>query len=171
MADQDDDVPTTQPTTESLRWLLEGVNAVDEASATMPEPAAPQERHETYCQVYVYNANAALAARQAGYAPGSARQQGHRLLRKPGVAARIAEIREGLAQEGCRSTATLLGKLENIYNRALEAGHYIAAARTVEIQSRLAGFMPSMRERMTVINQESEKSLENRDFGTKRMMT
>ena len=59
-----------------------------------------------------------------------------------------AAIRRGMADDGCRGTGVLLGKLENVYNRAIEDRHYVAAARTVEIQARLAGLMPSVNERL-----------------------
>ncbi len=116
-------------------------------------PLSPSDRplsarQETFCHSYVYFPNAANAAREAGYEAGSARQQGHRLLRTPSVAARIAAIRRGMAEDGCRETGVLLGKLETVYNRAIEDHHYVAAARTVEIQARLAGLMPSVHERL-----------------------
>ena len=53
-----------------------------------------------------------------------------------------------MADDGCRETGVLLGKLENVYNRAIEDHHYVAAARAVEIQARLAGLMPSVNERL-----------------------
>ncbi len=112
---------------------------------TRDRPLSP--RQETFCHSYVYFPNAANAAREAGYEAASARQQGHRLLRTTGVAARIAAIRRGMADDGCRETGVLLGKLENVHNRAIEDRHYVAAARTVEIQARLAGLMPSVNER------------------------
>ena len=109
-------------------------------------PLSP--RQETFCHSYVYFPDAANAAREAGYEAASARQQGHRLLKVAAIAARIAEIRTRMADDGCRETGVLLGKLENVYNRAIEDHHYVAAARTVEIQARLAGLMPSVNERL-----------------------
>ena len=115
-------------------------------------PASPDTplspRQETFCHSYVYFPNAANAAREAGYEASSSRQQGHRLLKAQAVAARIAAIRQRMAEDGCRETGVLLGKLENVYNRAIEDRHYVAAARTVEIQARLAGLMPSVNERL-----------------------
>ena len=93
-------------------------------------PLSP--RQETFCHSYVYYPNASNAAREAGLR-GSSRQQGHRLLKVRAIAARIAEIRRRVAEDGCRETSVLLGKLENVYNRAIEDRHYVAAARTVEI--------------------------------------
>jgi len=130
------------------------------ASMAPGEPAGAvlSSQREAFCQAYVYYANAALAARQAGYSPKTCRQQGHQLLKKPPVAARIAAIRADLAIEGCRDTVILLGKLENVYNRALEDRHYVAAARSVEIQARLAGLMPSVHERLAVSGPETPQT-------------
>ena len=121
-------------------------NSRDMPVSLSDTPLSP--RQETFCHSYVYFPNAANAAREAGYEAASARQQGHRLLRTAGIAARIAAIRRGMADDGCRETGVLLGELENIYNRAIEDRHYVVAARTVEIQARLAGLMPSVNERL-----------------------
>lgn len=118
-------------------------------TASPRKPLSP--RRETFCQAYVCNPNASEAAYVAGYALGSCRHQGYRLLRIPAVVARIAEIRRRLAEDGCREIAVQLGKLENVYNRALKDGHYAAAARTVEIQARLAGLMPSVAQRLRAL--------------------
>ena len=119
---------------------------------TRDRPLSPSDRplsprQETFRHSYVYYPNAANAAREAGYGAASVRQQGHRLPRTPCVAARVAAIRRTMAEDGCRETGVLLGKLENVHNRAIEDRHYVAAARTVEIQARLAGLMPSVNER------------------------
>lgn len=127
-------------------------------------PAAPlSERQEAFCQAYVCSANAAQAAREAGYAEGSARQSGHRLLCMPQIAARIEAIRETLALQGCRTQASLLGKLENVYARAIYLGQYAAAARVVEIQARIAGLLPGRGAGRHVISENPEKTSENRD--------
>jgi len=121
--------------------------ALGSAPALDPRPALTP-RQEAFCHAYVCWGSAALAAREAGYAARSSRQRGHRLLRHVGVAARIAQIREHLAREGCRNMDVLLGKLESVYCRALESYHFAAAARAVEIQARLAGMTPSPLERL-----------------------
>ena len=56
-------------------------------------PLSP--RQEAFRHSHVYFAN---AAREAGNEAGSARQQGHRLLKVPGIASRIAAIRQGMAR-------------------------------------------------------------------------
>lgn len=101
-------------------------------------------RQERFCQRFVYCLNAAKAARDAGYAPRTANQQGYRLLKDPRVARRIQDIQWTLAEQHGRDTDTLVGKLEMVYRRAMEDGRYHAAVRAVALQSELAnpGSMP-----------------------------
>ena len=96
-------------------------------------------RQERFCQTFVVYANASLAARNAGYASESAYNQGYRLLAKRQIKERIAEIQKMMADDQCRHHDQLLGKLENIYRRAIEDHNYSAAARAVEMQAWLAG--------------------------------
>jgi len=147
---------------QSQETLNQDNQSPNDADATGAVSGLPDQQ-EAFCQAYVYYANAAHAAKAAGYAPASARQQGHRLLTQPWVTTRIAEIRQALGTQGCRDTETLLGKLENVYNRAIEDHHFVAAARSVEIQCRLAGLMPSLQERLAANNPKSEKTAGNRD--------
>lgn len=99
-------------------------------------------RHERFCVTFVECANAALAARAAGYAPASARNAGYRLLRQPRIVSRIAEIQKDTAHAHCRNVDVLLGKLETIYRRAVDDHHFAAAARAVELQAKLSGVAP-----------------------------
>ena len=96
-------------------------------------------RHEAFCQHFVLLGNAAYAAVDAGYARPSSRNQGYRLMRRPAIRARIAEIRRVLARAYCLDAEVLLGKLEAVYQRANENHFFHAAARAVELQARIAG--------------------------------
>ena len=100
-------------------------------------------RHERFCLTFVECANAALAARAAGYAPASARNAGYRLLRQPRIVSRIADIQKETAHAHCRNVDVLLGKLETIYRRAVDDHHFAAAARAVELQAKLSGVTPT----------------------------
>jgi len=53
-------------------------------------------KQERFVEQYLIENNASLAARQAGYSPGSARSTGYKLLQQPRVAARIEELRAEL---------------------------------------------------------------------------
>jgi len=100
-----------------------------------------KRRHEMFCQRFVAHANATAAAREAGYAAPSARNQGYRLLRDNSVRARIGEIQAQMASDHCLDADVLMGKLEAIYRKAIENHHLHAAVRAVELHGRLAGLL------------------------------
>ena len=84
--------------------------------------------------------NASHAAMDAGYKPRSRAQQGWRLMKTRRIAERIREIQVGLATG--RDRDVLIGKLENIYRRAIENHQYHAATRAIEAQARLGAMAP-----------------------------
>ncbi len=95
-------------------------------------------RREKFCEAFLRLGNAANAAHEAGYAGRSARQQGYCLSRRPEVIERIAEMRAELGRAHRQNADILIGKLETVYNRALENHQFAAAARAVEVQARVA---------------------------------
>lgn len=95
-------------------------------------------KQELFCQRFVQHANAAVAARAAGYSPRSARTAGHRLLRRPEVLARIAAIQIELARYAGRDLEAMIGKLEVVYRRSVETHQFAAAARAIELQAKLS---------------------------------
>ena len=103
------------------------------------EPLPP--RQEAFCHYFVLWGNASVAASEAGYARKSAKNQGYRLGRRPRIRARIAELRRGLARAYGLDAEVLVGKLEALYQRAVEDHHFHAAARCVELQARMAGYV------------------------------
>ena len=62
------------------------------------------------------------------------------MLRHPRIAARIAEIEAQTARLHSRTDEVLVGKLENVYRRAIVDHQFHAAARAVELQARIRGF-------------------------------
>lgn len=94
-------------------------------------------RQENFCRRFVEYANAAVAARAAGYALESAKNHGYRLLKQPQIRARIADLQAELARETATEDEVLIGKLETVYRRAIDDHHFHAAARAVEAQARL----------------------------------
>lgn len=105
---------------------------------SLPErPLNP--RQERFCHYFVLYACASVAAIEAGYSPPSSKHQGYRLLRSGRVRERI----RALHAEHCRDlgggdTEALIGKLENVYRRAVQDHHFHTAARCIELQARLA---------------------------------
>ena len=98
-------------------------------------------RHEAFCQYFVLGGNATYAARSAGYAPQSCNNQGYRLMRRPRIRARVAAIRSELAHAYGLDAHVLLGKLEALYQRAVEDNCVHAGVRAVEAQARIAGHL------------------------------
>ena len=97
-------------------------------------------RQERFCRRFVELACATAAARAAGYAPKSAKSAGYRLLRHPRIAERIAAIEAETARLHSRTSEVLVGKLENVYRRAVVDHQFHAAARAVDLQARIRGF-------------------------------
>ena len=97
-------------------------------------------RQERFCRRFAEFGCAATAARAAGYAPRWAKSAGYRLLRHPRIAARIAEIEAQTARLHSRTDEVLVGKLENVYRRAIVDHQFHAAARAVDLQARIRGF-------------------------------
>jgi len=125
----------------TMREQLSAVGLSSEARrATEEKPLKP--RQERFCQAFVVYGTASTAASEAGYAPGSARKQGWRLLRLPRIRARIARIQADLAGTHWLEAEVLAGKLENIHRRAVGDHQFHAAVRAVEAQARLAGYLP-----------------------------
>ncbi len=131
--------PATAASSDAAPLLRHGPRpARDEAGAT---ESLPNPRHEAFCQHFVLLGNASYAAIDAGYARPSSRNQGYRLMRRAAIRARIAEIRRVLARAYCLDAQVLLGKLEAVYQRANENHFFHAAARAVELQARIAGYI------------------------------
>jgi len=97
-------------------------------------------RQERFCRRFTELGCATTAARAAGYAPKWAKTAGYRLLRHPRIAARIAAIETETARLHSRGSEVLVGKLENVYRRAVVDHQFNAAARAVDLQAKIRGF-------------------------------
>ncbi len=121
--------------------------ALPAASAeTVPEapfPAPPDSpltlRQEAFCRHYAATGNAAGAARDAGYAEGSARQTGHDLLERPDIAGRVRAIRAAWRAVERSEAQILLGRLEQAWDAAVEQGSASLMIRVVKLQAELSG--------------------------------
>jgi len=100
-------------------------------------------RQERFCRAFIEQGSASYAARLAGYAPATARNQGYRLLHDPRIKARIAAIQSEMAADAGRDAELLIGKLEALYRRAVERGEFATAVRIVEAQARMSGAVPA----------------------------
>jgi phage terminase small subunit len=97
--------------------------------------------YEAFCQAYVANPNATSAAQSAGYDFSYAHQQGYRLMRRPAIAERIAELRHLQAERECLAPEALLSKLDAAFRAALKNDQPGAAARIVEAQAKIVALV------------------------------
>ena len=116
------------------------------SAGTAPEapfPAPPDSpltlRQEAFCRHYAATGNAAGAARDAGYAEGSARQTGHDLLERPDIAGRVRAIRAAWRAVERDEAQILLGRLEQAWDAAVEQGSASLMIRVVKLQAELSG--------------------------------
>ncbi len=110
------------------------------AAAPDAVPAAPLTlRQEEFCRHYAATGNAAGAARDAGYAEGSARQTGHDLLARPDIAGRVRDIRTAWRAVEREEAQILLGRLEQAWDAAVEQGSASLMIRVVKLQAELSG--------------------------------
>ena len=125
--------------------------ALTSAGAPFAPANALTSRREMFCRVYVACGNAAEAARQAGYAQDGARQQGHRLLADDTITQRIQELWADAEAARSADRDLLIDKTEQLYDAAMAAKSFNAAARALGLQARLAGFTGPARDREEVV--------------------
>ena len=97
------------------------------------------QRQEDFSRHYAATGNAAGAARDAGYAAGSARQTGHELLERPAVAARVRAVRSVWRAVEREEAQILLGRLEQAWDAAVEKGSASLMLRVIKLQADLSG--------------------------------
>ena len=104
-------------------------------------------RREAFCRHYVGCGAGTEAAQLAGYNWHHARNQAHRLLRRPDVQARIVELRFENAIRESADLNAYLAKLDSLFQRCIITGHYGTALRALSQQARLSGFDRPRQER------------------------
>ena len=92
----------SKTTTEWQDAMIEAVNSADFYDFALPlanrleehldKVKIKNEQQEIFCQKYALCGNASRSAKDAGYAPSSAKVQGHKLLKKPRILERIEEL-------------------------------------------------------------------------------
>ena len=91
-------------------------------------------KQEKFAQAYVLHRNATEAARAAGYAAGSANNQGYRLLQSDEVTERIHELEQEL-----ETNVDVIEEIESQYTYAKTNGHTNSAIKALELLSRIRG--------------------------------
>ncbi|MCY3827888.1 MAG: terminase small subunit [Rhodospirillaceae bacterium] len=133
----------TAPLSPATPDSLPGALPTAAPEAHPPDAAVPESpltlRQEDFCRHYAATGNAAGAARDAGYAAGSARQTGHELLERSGIAARVRVIRAAWRTVEREEAQILLGRLEQAWDAAVEKGSAALMLRVVRLQAELSG--------------------------------
>ena len=137
---------TDRPTATALAETAPAETAPTEAAPESPPPVKPSPeatpltlRQEEFCRHYAATGNAAGAAREAGYAEGSARQTGHELLARPDIAERVRAIRAAWRDVEREEAQILLGRLEQAWDVAVEQGSASLMLRAIKLQAELSG--------------------------------
>ncbi len=99
----------------------------------------PQE--ESFCAAYAEGASGAEAARLANYSAANARSQASRMLTRPQIAERVAELTAEIVQRRALQQEELAAKLGPLYEKALAAGDDDGVIQVIELQSRILGFV------------------------------
>ena len=92
------------------------------------------EKQEKFAQAYVLHRNATEAAKAAGYAAGSANNQGYRLMQIQEVIDRVHELEQELETD-----VNVIEEIENQYTFAKANGHTNSAIKALELLSRIRG--------------------------------
>ena len=92
------------------------------------------EKQEKFAQSYVLHRNATEAAKAAGYAAGSANNQGYRLLQLDEIVERVRELENEL-----ETSVDVIDELESQYAFAKSNGHTNSAIKALELLSRVRG--------------------------------
>ena len=95
---------------------------------------ALNDKQEKFAQSYVLHRNATEAAKAAGYAAGSANNQGYRLLQMDEIVERISELENEL-----ETTVDVIDEIEKQYAYAKSNGHTNSAIKALELLSRVRG--------------------------------
>ena len=95
---------------------------------------ALNEKQEKFAQSYILHRNATEAAKAAGYAAGSANNQGYRLLQIAEITERISELENEL-----ETTVDVIDEIEKQYTFAKANGHTNSAIKALELLSRVRG--------------------------------
>ena len=92
------------------------------------------DKQEKFAQSYILHRNATEAAKTAGYAVGSAANQGYRLIHDEAIAERVRELENELV-----TNVDVIEEIENQYTFAKANGHTNSAIKALELLSRVRG--------------------------------
>jgi phage terminase small subunit len=101
-------------------------------------PALSNPRHERFAQHLAKGHSASEAYEKAGYKPN--RQAASRLLSKVDVQGRVQELQDVGAQRAEMTVEGHLDKLQELRDKALEAGQHSAAITAEQLRGKVSGY-------------------------------
>ena len=126
-----------------------------------PAPAELTPRQEMFTRHIVCGRSLTHAARLAGYAPASARQQGSDLFRRPEIQARIATLQAARESAQAAHIESAIKRLEKIEDDANRNHHFSAALRAVQMRLELVGVLFDGKINLPVWSDEEDAAPEN----------
>ncbi|RDD60303.1 terminase small subunit [Ferruginivarius sediminum] len=102
----------------------------------MNEELTPQQ--EAFCRAFAVGGSAAATARAAGYAEGSARTQGWRLLQQREVRRRLNELRSDAGAAKHAFASRMFAQAEALRRKATHDGDLRTAMQAMNLQLRMA---------------------------------
>jgi phage terminase small subunit len=100
---------------------------------TRKPPRPLTEKESAFVREYLVDKNATQAAIRAGYAPRSAPQHGHDMLRRPVIKTALAKALKDQAARTLITADKVLLDIQAIGDRALRAGEFPSAIRSREL--------------------------------------
>jgi hypothetical protein len=102
----------------------------------MDDELTPQQ--EAFCQAFAEGGSAAAAARAAGYAEGSARTQGWRLLQQREVRRRLNQLRDNAGAARHAFAGRMFAQAEALRRKATHDGDLRTAMQAMNLQLKMA---------------------------------
>jgi hypothetical protein len=96
---------------------------------------------QSFVEHYLLTGNGTLAAKRAGYSVRDFRGIAGRLLRRPEVAAAVAEGRRALAEHASFSFDKAMQQLRDDRDFAIKTENATAAVRASELMAKMSGFL------------------------------
>jgi hypothetical protein len=137
-----------------------------ESTRSLPPRSPLTPRQEMFARHVVCGHSLAHAARLAGYAPASARQQGSDLYHRQEVQERIATLQAARDASQTAHIESAIKRLEKIEDDANRNQHYSAAIKAVQMRLELVGVLFGGKLRPPVRSDEEEDGESEADSGT-----
>src|SRR3954447_742888 len=141
--------------------MSQSAEASAETLPPCPLPALPH-RQEAFARHVAAGRSLTEAARLAGYAWGSARQTGSRLMKEPQIAARVAGIAHAREDQRQGELDELVSALKRLMIDTLERKNDFAALRAIDMIARLRGLVPTTAKRSDSLDAALEEMEEMR---------